>query len=349
MDKRQDFTGINPDIRIDQLLIDSNEHRPAIHALMKSYAQGTNPNYIISGCDVTVGGAIPTNTWSITSGYIYLNDEVIKVESQSGTFNSSTQYLSFSKSTTYNSLGDVVYLDGTPRQTWQVNRGIITVQASVLDTELDAINGETLKNKINRLTTGGYESLSGTATIQDTTQFVKFTLSAPASLTLTVPDADNKTVYHPFIWINIDYTQGILAIQDASASSILSGIQSSGQILLVNNAGSWEVLVNTTSTDYKIKTKVISIGTWNMDTTSNVSIAHGLTLSKIVGIRALINNDSLTVKSILSGSNVTGDLGGIISVDSTNVNLYRTTSGYYDSALYSGAVNRGVVLIDYYE
>lgn len=148
MDKRRDFTGVNPDIRLDQILIDSNAHRPALHAMMKSYAVGTNPNFIIDGCQVTVGGVAPANTWALTDGYIFLNGEILKVDNQSGSFNSGTQFLAFSKSTTYDPKGDITYNDGTPRQTWEVNRGIITVKSSIATSELDAINGDNIDDKL---------------------------------------------------------------------------------------------------------------------------------------------------------------------------------------------------------
>ncbi|MCK5615330.1 hypothetical protein KAR91_76405, partial [Candidatus Pacearchaeota archaeon] len=130
MDKRQDFTGGNPDIRLDQILIDAEANRPAMHAIMKSYAVGTNPNYIISGCVVVVAGSSPNNTWSLAAGYIYLNDEILEVDSDSGVFDEVTEFLAFDKVTTFDSRGDITYNDATPRQTWQVNRGVITVQGS---------------------------------------------------------------------------------------------------------------------------------------------------------------------------------------------------------------------------
>lgn len=148
MDKRQDFTGINPDIRLDQIQIDSASTREALHKLMVSYALGTNPNFIISGCVVVIGGAAPSNTWSLAEGYIFLNGEVIQVDSQSGSFDSGTEFLAFSKQITYDSKGDIIYKNGTPRQTWQVNRGLITVKGSVLVTELDAIDGDHLDDKL---------------------------------------------------------------------------------------------------------------------------------------------------------------------------------------------------------
>jgi hypothetical protein len=149
MNIRKLFTGGEPDVRLDQILFGSNDDlRLALYASLASYAVGVNPNFIIDGCVVTVGGTSPSNTWSMTTGYIWLNDEILQVAAQSGTFDSGTQFLAFSKNTTYRSDGDKTFIDATPRQTLEQNRGIITVQGSVSATELDAINGDTIAEKL---------------------------------------------------------------------------------------------------------------------------------------------------------------------------------------------------------
>jgi hypothetical protein len=149
MNIRKLFTGGEPDVRLDQILFGSNDDlRNALYASLASYSVGTNPNFIIDGCVVSVGGAAPNNTWSLTSGYIWLNDEILQVDAQSGTYDSSTQFLAFSKNTTYRADGDKTFVDATPRQTLEQNRGIITVQGSVSVTELDAIDGDTIDVKL---------------------------------------------------------------------------------------------------------------------------------------------------------------------------------------------------------
>lgn len=149
MNDRLFFTGGEPDVRLDQILFGSeSDNRAAIFASLASYAVGTNPNFIIDGCVVTVGGSAPSNTWDLAAGYIWLNDEILQVEAQSGVFDSGTQFLAFSKNTTYRADGDKTFLDATPRQTLQQNRGVITVQGSVSVTELDAINGDGIAEKL---------------------------------------------------------------------------------------------------------------------------------------------------------------------------------------------------------
>jgi len=153
MDKRLDFLGVNPNIRLDQILIDSNEHRPAITAMMNSYAVGTNPNFIID-CDITAESIGLGSAWTVSEGYIFLNGEILKVDAQSGTYNSEgNRYLVFNKETTYDTRGIITYLDGTPRQTWQKNRGVITEQGtSGTTTQLNALTGDRLDDKIKAYT-----------------------------------------------------------------------------------------------------------------------------------------------------------------------------------------------------
>jgi hypothetical protein len=148
MDKLINFPGINPDVRMDQLSIDGDTTRPAMFGLLQYLAVGTNKNFIISGCQVVTGGVSPNNSWALSAGYIYLNDEIVQVNSNSGTFDALTQVLAFSKTTTYNPKGDITYQDGTPRQIWQENRGVITVKASAATSELDAINGDNINDKL---------------------------------------------------------------------------------------------------------------------------------------------------------------------------------------------------------
>ena len=99
-----------------------------------------------------------------------------------------------------------------------------------------------------------------------------------------------------------------------------------------------------------LNTKVLNIGDWNMDTTVSVTVAHGVTLSKIRSIKAIIRNDAdnavfdFTVKdwSPTSGTSAT------MQADATNVYLGRSTSGGFDNASFdSTGYNRGWITIQY--
>lgn len=96
--------------------------------------------------------------------------------------------------------------------------------------------------------------------------------------------------------------------------------------------------------------KKINIGDWNMDTTSEVSIAHGLTYSKIQNVWAIIRNDGDTNRQMLIQSTplATGTPASQIGFLSTNIILARETSGNFDNASYNAtSYNRGFAYIVY--
>ena len=151
MNKRLQFTGGEPDVRLDQILFGADANYDALQAIMLPYMVGSRPNYIISGCVVTVGGVAPSNTWSIAAGYVYINGEILQVDTDSGVFDSGSDLLAIAKSTTYRVDGDKTFIDSTARQTLQQNRGTVTVKGSLAPIiEVDAINGDSLTDKIAR-------------------------------------------------------------------------------------------------------------------------------------------------------------------------------------------------------
>jgi hypothetical protein len=102
-----------------------------------------------------------------------------------------------------------------------------------------------------------------------------------------------------------------------------------------------------------IKCKVVDIGVWNMVTTANVAIAHGLTLANIVSANGVIIADSLAehfpVSVFSSSIHVESDVG-FLSIGATNISLVRKTGGFFDSANFDDAVmNRGYINIWYKE
>lgn len=98
-----------------------------------------------------------------------------------------------------------------------------------------------------------------------------------------------------------------------------------------------------------LKTKVIAIGDWNMDTTSTVSVAHGLTFSQIISVSAFIIDDFSSVKVDIHTQNGLGTGGeNGLRASASFIYLYRETAGYFDSAVYdSTPFNRGWINIQY--
>lgn len=122
------------------------------------------------------------------------------------------------------------------------------------------------------------------------------------------------------------------------ASTLKGAVTASQTILIVGG-------VDAGGTGTFIKRKVISIGTWNMNSVLTKSVAHGLTLSKIVRVSAVIMNDAQTTLYSF-GTTVfqTGAVilyNGYITVDATNVNfnLPTTTVGFYAASSPGGTPN----------
>jgi len=105
-------------------------------------------------------------------------------------------------------------------------------------------------------------------------------------------------------------------------------------------------------------TKVIPIGNWNMQANGTLQVPHGLTMSKIVSVSAMIIIDTQDQQfPLVAMMNLTP--GGSVYVDATNVNLFAMSDGEANT-LYSGAlsafrngafsstsINRGWITIEY--
>jgi len=119
---------------------------------------------------------------------------------------------------------------------------------------------------------------------------------------------------------------------------------SDGQIPSYDNAtGQFEWVNNIAPV---ITNKELDIGDWNMDTTEEVSIAHGLSLSQIRDAVATIRNDADDESYGLDKINY-GD-EGFIKWDATNIILRRATAGHFDSTDYNAtSYNRGYITVFY--
>ena len=98
-----------------------------------------------------------------------------------------------------------------------------------------------------------------------------------------------------------------------------------------------------------LRTKVIEIGDWNMDTTSSVIIPHGIDYTAIRAINVIIRRDDARVYGFASYQNAASDLLlQEIVVTSTNVALVRDANGDFDNANYTSTpFNRGFITITY--
>lgn len=95
----------------------------------------------------------------------------------------------------------------------------------------------------------------------------------------------------------------------------------------------------------QLKTSIINIGDWDMDTDETVTVAHGLSdHKKIKGINVIIRDDDDAGYHDLSRQ-VSGEIaGGVVIVNSTNIIIGRITGRGFDNALFdSTSFNRGSV------
>lgn len=99
--------------------------------------------------------------------------------------------------------------------------------------------------------------------------------------------------------------------------------------------------------------KRIEIGDWNMDATAAVTVAHGLTLTKIRSVSALIRSDSDTAYHqlpVFDSSSPYYPIAQITSIAATYITLSRLTGYAFDSTSYdSTSFNRGWITIFYVE
>jgi len=96
--------------------------------------------------------------------------------------------------------------------------------------------------------------------------------------------------------------------------------------------------------------KIIEITNYNMNTggaVSEISIAHGLTYSKIIGCRVIIENDEETLKNVISGTNGNGSSTACYyEVNGTNIRIINEIGSTYCSSSYDGTGHRGWIIID---
>ncbi len=116
------------------------------------------------------------------------------------------------------------------------------------------------------------------------------------------------------------------------------------------NAGGYAAAIKETGTGVgTVRKRIIEIGDWDMNSTLSVNIAHGLTMSKIRNVHALIRNDADTKYTMFPGYIATsGNFIDKISLSSTEITLFRAPSSEFDSTDYDAtSFNRGWITIEY--
>jgi len=93
--------------------------------------------------------------------------------------------------------------------------------------------------------------------------------------------------------------------------------------------------------------KVINIGDWNMGSSASVSVAHGLTLSKIIGVDAVLRSDGDNYRAPMGRgyTNPATHWGLGVGLTATNVVLAQNTAG--DWLTYVNMLGAGLASTDW--
>ena len=201
---------------------------------------------------------------------------------------------------------------------------------------------ETLLN--DTVTFAGNKSFSGIVSVDNTTQS-----TSPTTGSLHT-DGGLGVAKNAFFGGNVTISAILSNINTTESTSPTTGAINTLGGLGVTKAS---VLGGGVQTDgiNTLKTKIIDIGDWDMDSFTNVNIVHGLSLANIRTVTALIRNDANSTYTILTdGKDLTdGEAQGLIgSIGSIDINLVRLASGVFDSVNFSAtSFNRGWITITY--
>lgn len=144
--------------------------------------------------------------------------------------------------------------------------------------------------------------------------------------------------------------EGAMAELANSTGAAIIGVADAGNLLTATDVeGS---LAEIATRIGGLNTKVVEIVNWDMDATTVFTVAHGLTLTKIVSVTGTIINDAGTLVSAISQSQQSGTYTPDVNIDSwdaTDISLVRLTAGKYDNVNYDsvGGYVRGHLVIQY--
>jgi len=142
-----------------------------------------------------------------------------------------------------------------------------------------------------------------------------------------------------------------LALSAGASGSGLANYNGATVKYMLEGAPIYRTSAGVESVIPRLKTKIIEIGDWNMDATSQVDVNHGIG-ADFIKIRVtsvvIINDASNSISTLYLTDTLGGMDGGVVFIDSTKIRLFRVTGGSYDSTSFdSTSFNRGWVTIEY--
>jgi hypothetical protein len=242
-------------------------------------------------------------------------------------------------------------IDGASTLTISVANDIVTL---VPDTTSNVWRKTTFPNDLNgaELILDADGDTSIRADTDDTIDFKingtdTFQMSSAGFKTDTILEktsASGVTIDGVLLKDNAVQTDTILEKTSASGVTIDSVLLKDGAVVLGGISQGKDITV-------ALNRKIVEIGDWNMNSTASVTVAHGVTSSKIRAISVMVRNDSTSspVNLYPFPGNEGADLSGYVSsIGTTDITLARRTGGYFDAVTFEEtSYNRGWVVIDY--
>jgi len=361
--KTTELGGLPLNLNDFRFIFGQDTYTGGIYQVLNSMLRRFGNNFIIYGCEVS--------GTDITAGLVMLDGELLFVDLHA--FGANTH---FAKVTTYHADGLKVFEDNTPptgHDTYQKDRATVSaVVGTVAFATMPRLKGRG-ENYLNVTTITLTASKLITITPNNGNIYnIKSDGSTHVELSGII-DTSTK-VEGEEIYIKIDSTSDPIIINVGTAAGEINGfkglkcIATAGTImkLIYSQGGVWYVksaskaLLTTPYKDaagittYKrTLTKIIELGDWNMDATTNVDVAHGLTGSKIIDVRTKIFRNapsgglSYNLESAIANDGV---VDGVIIWDDTHIYNNRKTGGNFDIANFnSTSFNRGLIYIIYEE
>lgn len=122
-------------------------------------------------------------------------------------------------------------------------------------------------------------------------------------------------------------------------------------LTLFESQGAIKINASNVVSQQVLRSKVIFLQDWNMDSTASINLAHGLTGSQslnIVSADAIIRDDSSETFSLNYSDGTANMHGGIGEINSGDITLLRVTGGFFDTTQFEAtSFNRGFIYLVY--